>query len=148
MVVPITGGKARRVLLLPPRNYVPAVVSPDGKTVAVIVAEPEQLFFWITDLASGRQIRSLPYDQRLGEYSETRFSPDGRVLVHVALQDGGQTLLSLPIDGSPPQTLLDTVSESIPAFAWSPSSRQLAVVHVKSSSDVVLITDQQGKGKD
>lgn len=35
-----------------------------------------------------------------------------------------------------------------PTFNWSPSGKQLAIVRQKSSSDVVLIKDQQAKGKD
>ena len=44
--------------------------------------------------------------------------------------------------------LLDPMQEIIPDFGWSPSSKQLAVVRLKTSSDVVLIKDQQERGKD
>jgi hypothetical protein len=39
------------------------------------------------------------------------------------------------------------MSETISDFSWSPSGKQLALSLVKSSSDVVLISDQTGKGK-
>ncbi len=55
------------------------------------------------------------------------------------------------MDGTPPHTLIDP-GAPINDFGWSPSGKQLAVARVKSSSDVVLITDQKGdragKGKD
>ena len=44
--------------------------------------------------------------------------------------------------------MLTSAPETIRDFGWSPSGKQLAVARVKSSSDVVLITDQAGKGKD
>jgi len=60
---------------------------------------------------------------------------------------GGHTLLYEPLDGSPSRQFLDPMSETISDFSWSPSGKQLALSLVKSSSDVVLITDQTGKGK-
>ena len=43
--------------------------------------------------------------------------------------------------------MIDPVQEIIRDFAWSPSGKQLAVLRLKSSSDVVLITDANEKGK-
>jgi hypothetical protein len=54
-------------------------------------------------------------------------------------------LLEQPFDGSAAHTLFDPVPETLIGFGWSPSGKQLAVTRVKSSSDVVLITDQAGK---
>jgi hypothetical protein len=43
--------------------------------------------------------------------------------------------------------MIEPVQEIINYFDWSPSGKQLAVLRRKSSSDVVLITDANGKGK-
>jgi Tol biopolymer transport system component len=75
----------------------------------------------------------------------TRFSPDGRAIVSDALRSGGVTLLYQPLDGSTPHALFNPAPETINDFDWSPSDKQLAVARLKSSSDVVLITDQAGK---
>ena len=62
-----------------------------------------------------------------------------------ARRNGGITLLYQPLDGSTPHALFNPAPESIRDFDWSPSGKQLAVARVKSSSDVVLITDQAAK---
>ena len=79
--------------------------------------------------------------------SPVRFSPDNRAAVYSVLRNGGRTLLYQPLDGSTPHPLLEPAQEVIPDFGWSPSGKQLALVRQKSSSDVVLIKDQQEKGK-
>jgi hypothetical protein len=43
--------------------------------------------------------------------------------------------------------LIDPVQEEINDFGWSPSGKQLATVQVKSSFDVVLITDRRGNSQ-
>jgi hypothetical protein len=72
-------------------------------------------------------------------------SPDNRAIISDALRNGGNTLLYQPLDGSPPHTLFNPVPESLRDFDWSPSGKQLAVARLKSSSDVVLISDQEAK---
>ena len=82
-------------------------------------------------------------DQSLANFAT--FSPDGRAIVSDALRPGGNALLYQPLDHSSPHALFNPVPEAIQDFDWSPSGRQLAVARLKSSSDVVLITDQEGK---
>jgi hypothetical protein len=43
--------------------------------------------------------------------------------------------------------LIDPVQEDIKDFGWSLSGKQLAVVRVTSSSDVVLISDRPGNSQ-
>jgi len=76
-----------------------------------------------------------------------RFSPDEKALVYTVLRNGGHTLLYQPLDGSPSHLLVDPGPANIRDIDWSRPGKQLAVLRVKSSSDVVLITDQAGKGK-
>ncbi len=75
------------------------------------------------------------------------FSPNDQALVYTVLRNGGHTLLYQPLDGSSARQFVDPMSETISDFSWSLSGKQLALSLVKSSSDVVLITDQAGKGK-
>ena len=82
-------------------------------------------------------------DQSLASLS--RFSPDGRAIVSDVLRSGGITLLYQPLDGSPAHVLFNPTPETVNDFDWSPSTRQLAVARLKSSSDVVLIVDQAGR---
>ena len=98
-----------------------------------------------TDLATGQTEPPFFIDQSLANFAT--FSPDGRAIVSDALRQGGNTLLYQPLDGSSPHALFNPAPETINDFDWSPSGKQLAIARVKSSSDVVLITDQEGKGK-
>jgi Tol biopolymer transport system component len=96
----------------------------------------------IANLATGQMQPPFFIDQSLANFAT--FSPDGRGIVSDALRNGGNTLLYQPLDGSPPHVLFNPAPETIQGFDWSPSGKQLAVARFKSSSDVVLITDQKG----
>jgi serine/threonine protein kinase len=141
--VPIAGGAPKE--LLPPQKGVGYLaMSPDGKLTAFIVNSGVTKHLEAVDLASGRGIFHGEMDASDFVWTYLKFSPDGRALVYSIRREGGFTLLYQPLDGTPPHTLVDPGAQ-INDFGWSPSGKQLAVARVKSSSDVVLITDQAGK---
>ena len=139
--VPVSGGTPKQ--LVSPVNFVDAAVSRDGTRAALFALCQQKLCAIINDLSSGRMQLPFFLDQTL--VNLTRFSPDGRAIVSDALRSGGITLLYQPLDGSTPYVLFNPVPETINDFDWSPNGKQLAVARLKSSSDVVLITDQAGK---
>jgi len=146
--VPLSGGTPRQIL--PPQANVYYAISPDGRLAGWTIDLPKARWT-ISDLASGRTVSQIPLDTSdMGndDASSVRFSPDNRAAVYSVLRNGGRTLLYQPLDGSASHPLLDPAQEAIPDFGWSPSGKQLALVRQKSSSDVVLIKDQQEKGKD
>ncbi len=136
--VPVAGGTTKQ--LIPAVNYAAVTVTHDGTRAALFALRQEKICVIITDLASGRMQPPFFIDQSLANI--TMLSPDGRAIVGDALRNGGITLLYQPLDGSTPHALFNPAPESIRDFDWSPSGKQLAVARVKSSSDVVLITDQ------
>jgi eukaryotic-like serine/threonine-protein kinase len=71
-------------------------------------------------------------------------SRDGKAIVQIVTTRDGTALQYHPIDGSAPHLLIDPIPDSLTSFAWSPSGK-LAVLHVRRSSDVVLMTDLTGK---
>jgi serine/threonine protein kinase len=147
--VPLSGGTPRQIL--PPEATVDYAISVDGRLAAWTILDPPKARWNIFDLASGRAVSQIPLDTSdMGsdEASSVRFSPDNRAAVYSVLRNGGRTLLYQPLDGSTPHPLLDPAQQVIPDFGWSPSGKQLAIVGEKSNSDVVLIKDQQEKGKD
>ncbi len=146
--VPLSGGTPRQIL--PPEATVYYAISADGRLAAWTILDPPKARWNIYDLASGRSVSQIPLDTSdLGgdDASSVRFSPDSRAAVYSVLRNGGRTLLYQPLDGSPSHLLFDPMQETISDFGWSPSGKQLALVREKSSSDVVLIKDQQEKGK-
>jgi eukaryotic-like serine/threonine-protein kinase len=147
--VPLSGGTPRQVL--PSEATLQFAISPDGKLAGYeTVLASSAVQSKVIDIASGQVISELNMDNSdVGNQSGgfIRFSPDSRAIVYSILRSGGRTLLYQPLDGSTPHALLDPVQEDIYDFGWSPSGRQLAAVRVKSSSDVVLITDRRGNSQ-
>ena len=140
--IPIAGGTPKE--LLPPHSSNGETpISRDGKLAAFSVTSQVKPHLEAVDLASRRVIFQGDMDASDFLNSSLRFSPDSRALVYSVRRDGGITLLYQPMDSTPPHTLIDP-GAPINYFGWSPSGKQLAVARVKSSSDVVLITDQGG----
>ncbi len=142
--IPITGGTPK--LLVQPVNYAGVTVSHDGTRAVLFALRQEKFCAIVTDLATGKMQPPFFIDQSLASF--VTFSPDDRAMVSDALRNGRITLLYQPLDGSTPHALFNPAPETITDLGWSPSGKQLAVARFKSSSDVVLITDQAGKGKD
>jgi dipeptidyl aminopeptidase/acylaminoacyl peptidase len=109
-------------------------MSPDGKTVAVIVTranakenryEPELVAI---EVASGTQ-RSLTFDRR--GVASPRWSPDGSRLAFLANatadKDAKRQIWMLALEGGDPRRITDA-SRGVQQFAWSPDGTQLAYV--------------------
>jgi serine/threonine protein kinase len=147
--VPLSGGTPRQIL--PPEATADYAISVDGRLAGWTILDPPKARWNIFDLASGRTVSQIPLESSdIGsvDASSVRFSPHNRAAVYSVLRNGGRTLLYQPLDGSTSHLLFEPAQEVIPDFGWSPSGKQLALVRQKSSSDVVLIKDQQEKGKD
>jgi eukaryotic-like serine/threonine-protein kinase len=147
--VPLSGGTPRQIL--PPVGIQNYAISPGGRLAGLTFMNGPKAYWRIFDISSGRMVSEIPLDTSdIGgdDSSSLRFSPDNRAAVYSVLRNAGRALLYQPLDGSASRSLFDPTSEYIPDFAWSPSGKQLAAVRLKISSDVVLIEDQQQKGKD
>jgi eukaryotic-like serine/threonine-protein kinase len=139
--IPVAGGTPTQ--LVKPVNYDEVTVSHDGTRAAIFVLRQDKFCAIIADLATGRMQPPFVLDQSGASFAV--FSADDRAIVSDALRNGGTTLLYQPLDGSPSHALFNPVPETIRDFDWSRSGKELAVARFKSSSDVVLITDQEGK---
>jgi serine/threonine protein kinase len=140
--IPLDGGSPKE--LIQPGNFYSAAISRDGSLAATNLLQQFKMTSTVTDLNNHHTVAIVPLEQSVF-INYMHFSPDSRALVYPTARDGGNTLLSQPIDGSAPRALFEPVPEVLRDFAWSPSGRELAVMRLKSSSDVVLITDQRGK---
>jgi eukaryotic-like serine/threonine-protein kinase len=122
------------------------LLSRDAKLAAGFAYGDDGRSIGIWDLTTGRIVRRLTLDKNeQGEYSVMRFAPDGKAFVRSFATKAGNALLYQPIDGSPTHLMTDPRPEKITSFAWSPSGSKLAVLQLRQSSDVVLITDLTGK---
>lgn len=133
--------------MLPPSVYNAADISRDTKLAGYLHVETNGYKYTVNvaELDTGRILYQVPLET--SDLGKGRFSPDDKALVSTVLRSGGHSLLYQPLDDSASRQFVDPTSETISDFGWSPSRKQFAVLRVKSSSDVGLITDQTGKGK-
>ena len=141
--VPVAGGTPKQ--LIPSDNFDKATASRDGTLGIFHGLRGDGFCTILADLATGRLRPPFFLDQSFGKVA--KLTPDNRAVVSDIRRNGGNTLLYQPLDGSPPRVLFNPGPERIRDFDWSPSGKQLAVIGLKSSSDVVLIADQSGKEK-
>jgi serine/threonine protein kinase len=140
--VPLAGGAPQKELEVQAIGSL--VLSPDAKFAAALVTQNLAYYFEIWDLSTHHMVHRLPLDVSHAIYP-TIFSPDGKAVVGSVITKGGNALRYQPIDGSPPHLLTDPTHDELTFFQWSPSARKLAVLQLRQSSDVVLITDLTGK---
>jgi len=143
--VPIAGGTPKQLL---PSNTTQAYkISSDGRLAGYEAAVANTSFEYKSiDVDSQRVVSVVPMNISDIVFTDTDYSHDNRAVIYSILQNGGRVLLYQPLDGTAPHTLTDPVQEIIWSFASSPSN-ELATARRKSSSDVVLITDQNANGK-
>ena len=108
-----------------------AQVSPDAKTVAVVVSRANfdenrydaQLV--AIDTAAKAQ-RVLVRDRR--GLAHLRWSPDGKRLAFLALVDGRTQAFALPMEGGGEAVQLTSAPKAVQQFAWSPDGGRIAYV--------------------
>jgi eukaryotic-like serine/threonine-protein kinase len=122
-----------------------AVLSSDTKLAAEVLAHELAYFVEIWDLSTHQIVHRVPLEVTSILGLSATFSPDGKAIVTLATSQGGNALRYQPIDGSPAHLLTDPTHDGLTSFAYSPSGSRLAVLQLRRSSDVVLITDLAGK---
>ena len=73
--------------------------------------------------------------------------PGGTAVAYTSADRGVTNIWTQPLAGNPATPLSRFVqgtgaSKSLRGFAWSPDGKQLAVLRVAASSDVVVLQDQ------
>jgi Tol biopolymer transport system component len=68
-----------------------------------------------------------------------RFTPDGKGLIYAIRQNGTDSLLLQPIDGSASRHYTGPAAGAIRSYQYSPDGKSLAVLEVERQSDVVLL---------
>ena len=130
---PIDGGEA---VQLNEGFMVRCDVSQDGKMIACSLEEP----------GSPAKLAILPidggllkvFDAKFALPARMRWTPDGRAVTYIGLQDGLADIWSQSIDGGEPKKITNFKADTIFSFDWSRDNK-LAISHGTSASDVVLI---------
>jgi eukaryotic-like serine/threonine-protein kinase len=99
-------------------------LSPDGRTVAVMVLEGADAHIWLKPVAGG-QPRRLTSGS--GAYEEPSWMPDGRSVSFVMLRDGSGTVARRTVSGGTATETLLALDRSISEQVWSPVGGWLTV---------------------
>ncbi len=141
--VPLAGGTPRKEFEA--HTFGSFLLTRNAKFVALTLAHNLGESIEVVDLTSLLIVHRLSLDARYSEGASPFFSPDGKAIVDGALSRSGNALRYHPIDGSPAHFMTEPTRNTITDFAWSPSGSKLGVLQLRTSSDVVLITDLAGK---
>ena len=140
--VPLSGGAPHQELH-GISNVNGFIVSPDARFVATGTLQEQSFTVQIVNIDTQQAVHQM--QMNLSAIGMVLFSPDGKALVRKIVSNGSYVLQSQPIDGSATHLLIGPTHDDLNAFQWSPSGNLLAVLQLRKSSDVVLITDLTGK---
>lgn len=113
------------------------VVSPDGKMVAFIGDG-----IGIISIDGGEIVKTFKVKPEVPESTgkpALRWTPDGRAIYYVELNNGVSNIWRQPIDGGPPVQITRFETGRIFNFVYSRDGKQLALSRGTVNSDVVLI---------
>jgi len=136
--VPADGGEPTR--LLDGWASCPAV-SPDGEMVAFTGPAAGQ-GIGLVSIDGGNIISKFEAQPEKPEFwgkNALQWTPDGRAINYVALNNGVSNIWRQPIDGGPPFQITKFETGRIFNFAYSRDGKQLALSRGTLNSDVVLI---------
>jgi Tol biopolymer transport system component len=140
--VPLSGGAPRQELH-GMSNVNGFILSRDARFVVTGTLQEQSFAAQIVNIDSQQVVHQL--QMNLSALGIVLFSPDGKALVRKIVSNGSYLLQYQPIDGSATHLLIGPTHDDLSAFQWSPSGNLLAVLQLRKSSDVVLITDLTGK---
>jgi len=140
--VPVEGGEPTRILI---ENALCSAVSPNGKTIAFILRRGgKSNRIALVSFDGGEIIRTfdaVPETNPLSDNQKLQWTPDGRSIYYIALNNGVSNIWRQPIDGGSPAQITQFPTGRIFNFAYSSDGKQLALSRGSLDSDVVLIKD-------
>jgi len=134
------GGEER--LILDKRKHLVAV-SPDGLQAAFEETQNEENLLTIVRLADGQTIKTFKFAEPRAALMNLKWSPDGNSLMYISAagEYENNTLWRQPLDGNPPQKIIDLGAERITGvgFALAPNGKNFAVAKGGWRHDAVLL---------
>src|SRR6185436_1767236 len=121
-----------------------AMISPDGKYVAYIVAEAGTQGLWMRQTSTSSNVQVVAPDE--GGFVGTTFSPDG-VYLYFVKGDKGATIRSLfqvPVLGGSPRKLIEDVDSAI---TFSPDGKRFAFVRGSRAESMLIIVNADGSNE-
>lgn len=121
-------------------------VSPDGKTLAYVVALTNTAGtsadrIALLDLATLRSPRMFDANPRISK--GVQFTADGKAVAYPVKENGVDNVWVQPIEGTPGHQITHFTSEQILSFHWSPDGKKLGILRGHTDSDVVLLQESK-----
>jgi TolB protein len=119
-----------------------AAISPDGNQIAYVYIDPEKSSSMLMNIISsngGPVLKSFELDQNTFPIGRIRWTPDGRGLAYIRMEEDGWDIYVQPVDGSLSRRLTNLTADIIVNFAWSFDGKSMAYSRGKRTSDLVLI---------
>jgi len=122
-------------------------ISPDGKTLAYVVAIVNATGPMSTDkialleVATQSSPRMFDANPRISKGVE--FTADGKFVAYPVAENGVDNVWIQPIDGSTGHQITHFNSERILSFHWSPDGKHLGILRGHTDSDVVLLQESK-----
>jgi Tol biopolymer transport system component len=116
--------------------------SPDGKQIAFIYyKDKKQSGIIIIPFDGGEPVKMFDLKRQVveGGKSPLQWTPDGRAINYLVLDNGVSNIWRQPIDGGASAQVTNFTTDQIFNFAFSPDGSQLALSRGAFNSDVVLI---------
>jgi WD40 repeat protein len=148
MKMPIGGGSPELVKASTvPNGFMQGALnfSPDGKWMPEILTSTDPGTQAVThkialiDVTANLDAPAKVLDIRADAWQFIGFSPDGKALVYVVVENGVGNIWAQPLDGSKGHMLTNFTSDTIFIFQFSPDGKTLSVARSHVISDVVLL---------
>jgi Tol biopolymer transport system component len=122
-------------------------ISPDGKTLAYVVAIVNTAGPTSTDKIALLDVATLSsprmFDANPRISKGVQFTPDGKSVAYPVAENGVDNVWIQPIDGTLGHQITHFNSERILSFHWSPDGKSLGILRGHTDSDVVLLQESK-----
>ncbi|HLA91733.1 MAG TPA: basic secretory protein-like protein [Gemmatimonadaceae bacterium] len=137
--------------------YIAPALSSDGRQIAYIstgslLRAEVFLDLYLADATTGKRLKRLTNSVLNSEteelryaYSQSAFSPDGRLLAYTGYREGKDVLFVLDVRSRQVLHRLDTGLEAMVGPSWSPDGKRLAFSGAKNGLTNIYVIDADGR---
>ncbi len=141
--ISVEGGEPRRITDTPDDEF-DFAVSPDGKSLVVVMKRGDFSVLEIVALADGRR---TPLVRSNGAMYGPDWSPDSRLVAYNSDEDGDQEIFIADRDGDGTVRITDNdVADHLPV--WSPDGRRLIYTTESVEGEVIMVVDADGRHRE
>lgn len=124
------------------RQVMDAVISPDGKYVATIVADMGKESILVKRISTGTDVEILAPTE--AQYSKLSYSPNGDYVYYLKNERSEPSLFRVSALGGTSRRLVDQINSPV---TFSPDGKQIAFVRKKKDAAVLMVAGEDGTGE-